>query len=253
MDLKTAFLQGETYDVLRDVVCQLPPASGHPPHMSARLKKPAYGMNDAPRCWWNKIDASLRSYGMIPTRADRCCYVLYTGERSLKTPKQQKHQGTDFEDKGDIPISFEQAMDYLLDPASGSPSKGRAVAGVVNLHVDDLFIVGGEELEQKVLSRIRKDYQVGSEGTNDVTFCGQRVRWIKEPHWRIEVDQQQAIEELREIQHDKTLKDDIACNASLHTNYRSVLGSLNWLQSRTQFQIACSFSLCLGCCRTYHW
>jgi hypothetical protein len=29
--------------------------------------------------------------------------------------------------------------------------------------VDDPFIVGGKELDAKVLSRVRKDFQVGSE------------------------------------------------------------------------------------------
>ena len=78
IDLKTAFLQGQSYDVNRDVVCQLPPESGHPPIIAARLKKPAYGVNDAPRRWWNILDKALRTYGMIPTRADRCVYVLYS-------------------------------------------------------------------------------------------------------------------------------------------------------------------------------
>ena len=40
IDLKTAFLQGQSYDVHRDVVCQLPPEeAGHPPYIAARLKK----------------------------------------------------------------------------------------------------------------------------------------------------------------------------------------------------------------------
>ena len=73
---KTAFLQGQSHDVNRDVVCQLPPEASHPPYIAARLKKPAYGMNDASRRWWNILDKALRSYGMVPTRADRCCYVL---------------------------------------------------------------------------------------------------------------------------------------------------------------------------------
>ena len=51
MDLKTASLQGEAYDQSRDVVCQLPPEAGYPPHIGARLKKAAYGMHDAPRRW----------------------------------------------------------------------------------------------------------------------------------------------------------------------------------------------------------
>ena len=49
IDIKTAFLQGQSYDVNCDVVCQLPQEAGHPPCTAARLKKPAYGMNDAPR------------------------------------------------------------------------------------------------------------------------------------------------------------------------------------------------------------
>ena len=65
MDLKTAFLQGESYDQLRDVVCQLPQESGPATYMGARLKKPAYGMNDAPRRWWNRVDSTLRSYGCV--------------------------------------------------------------------------------------------------------------------------------------------------------------------------------------------
>ena len=73
VDLNTALLQGQSYDVNRDVVCQLPPEAGHPPHIAARLKKPAYGMNDAPRRWWNMLDKDLCSYGMVPKRADRCC------------------------------------------------------------------------------------------------------------------------------------------------------------------------------------
>ena len=72
-------------------------------------------------------------------------------------------------------------------------------------------------------------------------FTGQRVRWEGAA---LVVDQNKAIEELREISFDKTRKDTIACTPSLHTEYRSVLGSLNWLQSRTQFHIVYPFSRC---------
>ena len=56
-------------------MCQLPPEAGHPPYIAAGLKKPAYGMNDAPP---RRFDKVLCSYGMVPTRADRCCYVLHS-------------------------------------------------------------------------------------------------------------------------------------------------------------------------------
>ena len=48
IDLKTAFLRGHSYDVNRDVVCQLLPEAGHPPYIASGLKKPAKSMNDAP-------------------------------------------------------------------------------------------------------------------------------------------------------------------------------------------------------------
>ena len=43
IDLKTAFLQGDSFDEHRDIVCQLPPEAGLAPCMAARLKRAAYG------------------------------------------------------------------------------------------------------------------------------------------------------------------------------------------------------------------
>ena len=51
----------------------------------------------------------------------------------------------------------------MLDPIAGSPATGKSVAGIINLFVDDLFGTGGTEIEQRVLARLRKDFQVGSE------------------------------------------------------------------------------------------
>ena len=44
IDLKTAFCQGQSYGVNRDVVYQVPPEASHPLYIAASLKKPAYGM-----------------------------------------------------------------------------------------------------------------------------------------------------------------------------------------------------------------
>ena len=43
---------------------------------------------------------------------------------------------------------------------------------------------------------------------------------------------------------DKTLKDSVECNPQLHTAYCSVLGQLNWLQSRTHVHLCYKFSRC---------
>ena len=39
---------------------------GKPWYLAARLKKPAYGMNDAPRKWWNRLDAAVKTMGLLP-------------------------------------------------------------------------------------------------------------------------------------------------------------------------------------------
>ena len=38
----------------------------------------------------------------------------------------------------------------------------------IHLFLDDLFGTGGTEMEQRVLARLRKNFQVGSEDWNDV-------------------------------------------------------------------------------------
>ena len=125
MDLKTAFLQGEAYDQNRDIICQIPPEMGYPPHIGARMKKPAYGLNDAPRRWWNVLGSALHSYGLAPTRADRCTYVYYGKQPPKPTPISEKKSSSTF--------GFEGAVDYLMDPVSGNNAKNRQVHGALSL------------------------------------------------------------------------------------------------------------------------
>ena len=87
------------------------------------------------------------------------------------------------------------ACDKILEPIEGSPATGKSMAGIINLFVDDLFGTGGTEMEQRVLARLRKDIQVGSEDWNDVLFTGQRIRLMKFSQLgpSIEVCQERAI------------------------------------------------------------
>jgi hypothetical protein len=205
------------------------------------MKKPAYGLNDAPRRWWNIVDQKLRSYRLEPTRADRCCYVLYDDSKHVVSNVQQTSINA---------INLDDALSYLLDPVTGSNSKGRKVHGVVCLHVDDLFLAGDACFHAQVCQRLRKDFSIGSEDTNDIQFVGQRIKWMlnekngKGTKHYIRVDQNLAIEELEEIKVDKGQKEETPCTPSMHTEYRSVLGQINWLQSRTQYHIGYKFSRC---------
>ena len=74
------------------------------------------------------------------------------------------------------------------------------MARTINLFVDDLFGTGGNELEQRVLARLSKYFQVVSEDWNDVAFTRQRMRWTQDsqngPY--TEVSQDNSIDELEE-------------------------------------------------------
>ena len=83
---------------------------------------------------------------------------------------------------------------------------------------------------------------------NDLMFTGQRVKWIMDEKTKkkshITIEQSLCVSELAEVVVPKGLKDEDTCDKDLHTAYRSLLGSINWLQSRTQFQSCYQFSCC---------
>ena len=96
------------------------------------------------------------------------------------------------------------------------------------------------------MSSLRKNFAVGSEDKNDILFVGQRIKWKTHDKYGsyISVDQKLAVDLVEEVKIDKFLKDNVQCNPQLHTAYRSVLGQLNWLQSRTQVHLCYKFSRC---------
>ena len=72
------------------------PEAGKPWYLAARWKKPAYAVNDAPRKWWNRLDAVVKVMGLLPARADRCTYVSYTDvKKKKKKVKQAAHASDD--------------------------------------------------------------------------------------------------------------------------------------------------------------
>ena len=120
--------------------------------------------------------------------------------------------------------------------------KGRKTVGVMSLHVDDLIISGTPEF---LIKKIKEHFTVGHEDKNDLAFTGQRVRWVLDAQGNkkyISIDQKLCVSELEEIVMPKHLKDADVCDKAFHTSYRSLLGSINWRQSRTQFQACYQFS-----------
>ena len=75
------------------------------------MKKPAYGLNDAPRRWWNILDSALRSYGLVPTRADRCTYVYYGKQLPKPALVSEKKSSTTFSNSSKYP---RRSLEYAI-------------------------------------------------------------------------------------------------------------------------------------------
>jgi hypothetical protein len=82
MDVKTAFLNG---DLTEDIYMQQPPGfiSPNKRHLVCKLKKSLYGLRQAGRSWFKKIDSALIAMGFVPLSADNCIYVQRSSEDTV--------------------------------------------------------------------------------------------------------------------------------------------------------------------------
>ena len=109
------------------------------------------------------------------------CFIRRSrvGELGNTGDKGPSHSGTAQETPSLNRVSDQKWTLHLkktLDHIAGSPEIGQFVEGIINPFVDDVFGTGGYEMEQRVLTGLRKDFQVGSENGNDVTFTPQSTR-----------------------------------------------------------------------------
>ena len=89
--------------------------------------------------------------------------VLLLGNTGVQGATAQQNGTKDAFTDSREQSEVEAAFGMPLDPTAGSPAAGKSVAGIINLFVNDLFGTGGKGMEQRVLSRLGKDFHVGSE------------------------------------------------------------------------------------------
>ena len=78
-------------------------------------------------------------------------------------------------------------------------------------------------MEQRVLTRLGKDFQVGSEYWNDVTFTGQRISWTQDPPnggRTLKSAKTRPLMSWRKSQWNETRKKKLHCTPSIYTMYR---------------------------------
>ena len=180
----------------------------------------------------------------VDADTNRVIQVKYIGDENWGNLKEKIENGPKkvrtFMVYLNVESDMDTIMDYITDPVAGSPSRNKTVNGNVRMHVDDLIFTGTNDFLSSFAESLKKSFQIGSLDENDVMFCGQRI--IKQGA-TVMVHQDLCIEDLHEALIPKGKDSDALVGADL-TEYRSVLGKLNWLQSRTQFHISYHFSRC---------
>lgn len=71
MDAVTAFLQG---DLSEDIYMELPTGCGPESGRVCKLNKAIYGLKQSGRQWNLKLEATLKSFGLLKSRVDPCVY-----------------------------------------------------------------------------------------------------------------------------------------------------------------------------------
>ena len=164
-------------------------------------------------------------------------------KKAVAQQKDTKDAFTKTREQSAVEVAFEK----MLDPIAGGPATGKSVTGILNLFVDDLLCDrwkrnGTTHFDQTKEKSSKLVQKIGTMlPLQDRDFVGHKI--LQNGSY-IEVSQDKAIDECEEIPVERNTKEDLHCTPSVHTMYRSLLGQINWLQSRTQFQFCYKFSRC---------
>ena len=94
-------------------------------------------------------------------------------------------------------------------------------------HVDDV-IGGGNEIFDRIMTTVRKDFDFGAWDVGNFRFKGRQISQM--PHGEIVCDMEQYKHELEQIDVSKAdkAKPERVLNSKEHTQFRGGVGSLGW-------------------------
>lgn len=203
MDVATAFLNGE---IDEEIYVKQPEGFGvkGKEHLVCRLKKSLYGLKQSPRCWNVMLARVLSKMGFVQTNEDPCLYVLNQPEKI-----------------------------YLA------------------IYVDDLLIAGKSEIEiKKIKKSLHDTFKVKDLGPLN-HFLGVRILqdlekgviWIGQAQYTLGVLKQGGMDACKPVDTPidpgiKLLKAKEGEAMINPTEYRSIIGGLLYLSTRTRPDIS---------------
>ena len=245
-------VQGQSHDVNRDVVCQLPPEAGHPQKIVVIFKKFANDMNDATRRRWNIFNKALP--GMYPTRVDWCCYALYSSQARKQAWKhwvqgaKARQSGT----KDTFTESERSEMEVVFEKKNVASccltsSSKKVRGGNQSICGWSLEKTCGNEVEQRVSTRVGGNIsklvqKIWTMSPLQDEFVGHKIVY-KAAHWSQSRQGNWCVG--GRSQWNETRRKTSTVRFFMHTRVQRVpLGRINWQQSGIQFQCCYTSSRC---------
>lgn len=205
-DISNAFLQGAPLEG-KDMFMKQPKQGlpGLLPGQILKLRKSVYGRPDAPRAWYNELARVLeQELGFVRSAVD--------------------------------PAAF-----YLRDPT------GKLV-GMMIIHVDDLMIGTDQGIFAKeVVQRLHGRFPFGTwqsvaKESAGVSYCGKEIKVKGSGAQRFATLSQQGFVDGRlgviQISKERARDPDARVSESERTDFRSCVGSLQWLASQSRPDVA---------------
>ena len=208
-DISTAFLQGKEHEASRTLWIRLSNEAnrmlGLPSDGSKllRLKKPMYGLCDAPRAWFLEAKERLISLGAQQHPLDACLYLLY----DHKAPYEQWTTTTD---------------------SKGNQHTSPPLCAIFGLHVDD--IIGCANINNSTYQHFktqlqeRFNFRTWEEGVS-FEYCGAQINKISPNHYTLE--HTKYLSKQKPISFTDDNKDRPVTEKE-RTNLRATIGALQW-------------------------
>ena len=206
-DISNAFLQGAPL-VGKQPMYMKPPKqglAGVKPNQILKLLKPVYGRPDAPRAWYEELARVLTGeLGFCKSYIDPAVFML------------RDNQGT--------------------------------LIGVMVVHVDDLmFCHDGSEKAKQTAEALAKRFPFGTwdrvaDKASGVTYCGKEIR-LQDAGGKPQIVLSQdgfidgRLEEM-EVSKERRRNQDLYATEEERGNFRSVVGSLQWLATQSRPDLA---------------
>ena len=119
--------------------------------------------------------------------------------------------------------------------------KNGKLEGLVSIYVDDFIWAGSTEFENCVIEKLRNKFLIGSSASRDFRYVGLNMVSTNEG---MMVDQFQYASSLQPIciSRGRSANKNSELSESEKTDYRGLLGQLNWLSTRIIRKVMCTSS-----------